>query len=521
MGKQGEEAIHEAGTPRRASVAPVERGHRERGGVPLWTGGASSQDEPFPWKLLALLTALAVTLRSIGLDSGLWYDEIRTLMDSVRSPLARIVTFYPGEHQHTLYSVLAHLSIVAFGEHEWSIRLPSMVIGAATVPLLYVFARELVEKTEALLAALLLAVSYHHIWFSQNARGYAILAFLTLLSSWLLVRGLRRGKPIDFIGYAIAAALGAYTHVTMVFVVASHALLCALPLGVPGLNKGAVERWRLPALGFALAGALTLLLYAPMLVEMQRVVEQRPSPVRRATTGWALGEALRGLRIGLGSVVGLAVAASFFVAGLWSYLKQSRFLPGLFLLPGIVTVSAAVALHRPVRPRFLVFLAGFGMLIVVRGALEIGRLVGRRASAGAGRSQTFGIALALVIVLVSAASLGTNYRYPKQDFAGAMRFVETRRAPDEPVVTAGPATYPYRAYFNRPWEGVTTLGQLEAIRARGRRVWVLYTLASYIENDAPDLMRALRSECVVAGVFRGTVGNGDVTVCETPPRASQ
>jgi len=74
--------------------------------------------EPFPWMPLAMLTALGIVMRTIGLDSGLWYDEIRTLLDSVRSPLAKIVTVFPGDNQHTLFSILAHVSIAAFGDGQ-------------------------------------------------------------------------------------------------------------------------------------------------------------------------------------------------------------------------------------------------------------------------------------------------------------------------------------------------------------------------------------------------------------------
>src|ERR1043166_6480075 len=64
-----------------------------------------------PWAALAALTAFAALLRAIGSDSGLWLDEIITLVESVRRPLAQILTAFPGNNQHTLYSVLAPASV--------------------------------------------------------------------------------------------------------------------------------------------------------------------------------------------------------------------------------------------------------------------------------------------------------------------------------------------------------------------------------------------------------------------------
>ncbi len=485
-------------------------------GRPLWTARGPAHDEPTPWLLLALLTLLAVVLRSIGLNNGLWYDEIKTLLESVQSPLLRILTVFPGDNQHTLFSVLAHLAISIFGDHPWSLRLPSMLLGAATVPLLFLFAREFLGRTEALLASLLLAVSYHHIWFSQSARGYAVLGFLAVLASWLLMRGLRRGRASDFVWYAVAAALGVYTHVTMVFLVASHAMLCVLPLGVPTLDAERRACWRLPLMGFILAGIFTVVLYSPVLLEVHSAVGKKSDPTNGATAKWALVELLRGLQIGFGSAVAVLAGIVLFLAGVWSYVRQSRFILGMFLLPGVITVVAPIVLHRPVRPRFVVFLAGFAVLMLVRGALEIGRALERRRQDDVAASR-IGVALVLVLVALSAASLPRNYRLPKQDFAGALHFIQSHRAAGEPVLTAGPATYPYRAYFRQSWRGVASLAEFRDARALGQRVWVVYTLKSYIQSGAPDLMAALNAECAVQGVFPGTVGGGDVTVCAALP----
>ena len=67
--------------------------------------------------VLTAILLIGVALRIYGLNSGLWYDEIVTLVESVRPPLREIVTHFPSNNDHPLYSVLAHLSIGIFGEH--------------------------------------------------------------------------------------------------------------------------------------------------------------------------------------------------------------------------------------------------------------------------------------------------------------------------------------------------------------------------------------------------------------------
>ncbi len=488
----------------------------------LWPIRDSSPRERTPWIALAALMTLAAVLRAIGLDGGLWLDEILTLIDSVRQPVVRIMTTFPSNNQHTLYSVLAHASIALFGDEAWSLRLPAALFGVATIPALYFLAREFVGRAEALLGCLLLAVSYHHVWFSQNARGYTMLALFTVASTLLLLRGLRSGRAGYYVAYGITAALGAYTHLTMVFVVIAHAFACALLLGVPRFDRAAWQRWGGPATGFALAAALTLVLYAPMLVDVRQFFMKTPRAAGVATPTWAAAELVRGLQVGFGTAIGALAGALLLACGLWSYYRQSRFLLALFVLPGVITVAAAVALGRPIFPRFLFFLSGFAVLIVVRGAMEAGAWIMRRSrkATSVGEVNATGIVVVMAIAAASAMSLRDNYRYPKQDFAGALAHVSTHRAEGDPVVTAGAAAIPYRDYYRQPWKSVASRADIETVRAQGRPVWVVYTLADHLAASAPDVMKTLRDECRVEAVFRGTVAGGDVTVCVLPPMRS-
>ena len=75
------------------------------------------------WALVALL-GIGLGLRLYHLGPGLWYDEIETLVEYVRSPLGRIITDYHSTNQHPLYSVLAHFSIATLGESGAALRAP-------------------------------------------------------------------------------------------------------------------------------------------------------------------------------------------------------------------------------------------------------------------------------------------------------------------------------------------------------------------------------------------------------------
>ena len=190
---------------------------------------------------------------------------------------------------------------------------------------------------------------------------------------------------------------------------------------------------------------------------------------------------------------------------------------GLFVLPVIATVAGAVVLHRPVFPRFLFFAAPFAVLVVVRGAIEAGRLIEWVRASSSPRLPPASLVFVGALALASLLALVPNYQYPKQDFDGALRFAEAERPASEPLVTVGATTVVYRQHYGRDFAAITSLADWQRIRAGGTRVWVLHTLDENIEAEIPDVMRALRRDCGLVKLFHGTVDDGDIAVCTAPP----
>ncbi len=378
----------------------------------------------------------------------------------------------------------------------------------------------------ALLAAALLAVSYHHIWFSQNARGYAMLAFFTIACTWALLRILEGGPRRLAYAYAASAALGAYTHLTMVFIVAGHAAVCAALLATPAgramwaRNRGAI------VLAFVGAGLGTLLLYSPVLLQVQTFFTQRPSSMKGiSTTSWAMLETLRVLAMGFGAgsaalgAVVIAAGAVLFAVGLASYARHNLVALALFFAPVAVIFAGAAVARGTFYPRFLFALAGFGVLIGVRGVLVAADWVERRIRSGAAggvRSERLGTAVMACAILLSCASLVKLYRFPKQDFVGAERHVVSNLAPGESVAVAGAAVTAYRDYLHHDWPQVKTAAELNGMRS-SHAVWLVYTFPRYLAHSAPEVMAIAKQECRDAPEFRGTLGDGDIVVCRLEP----
>ncbi len=226
------------------------------------------------WAVAAVL-AVAAAVRLPGLQTELWYDEIATLVLSIRQPLWTILTDFPGVNQHPLYSVLAHGVVGVAGEAPWSVRFPAVVFGVVAVWTVWDAGRMFLTRTEALSAAVLVATSSHHVWFSQNARGYTMLAAFTLASTAALLRIAARGERRHYIAYVACAVAGVYTHLTMAFVLVAH----VLTVGTAWLLGAATaRRFALPRL--AAMWAVTIVLIAATYALTRRIC-WRPSPNRR------------------------------------------------------------------------------------------------------------------------------------------------------------------------------------------------------------------------------------------------
>jgi 4-amino-4-deoxy-L-arabinose transferase-like glycosyltransferase len=98
------------------------------------------------------------------------------------------------------------------GTGLFAIRLPSAVLGAASVLLLYRIGLREAGRAAAATAALLLALHGHHLYWSQTARMYAPATFLGLLSTLLLCRALENGRARTRIAYGISAVAALWTH---------------------------------------------------------------------------------------------------------------------------------------------------------------------------------------------------------------------------------------------------------------------------------------------------------------------
>lgn len=472
---------------------------------------------------LIFLLVVAAFLRLRGINSDLWYDEVMTLVGFVRLPFGQLLTSYVNQNNHILFSLLSNVSVSVFGESPGVVRLPALLFGLASIWALYNLARTLTDEREAWLATIIIVFSYHHVWFSQNARGYTGLLFWMLLGTWFFIKGLRQNSHVVWIIYAMFMALGMFTHLTSVFIVIGHVIIyCFILLKRTNFFKNASTSDLRPLISFALIGIFTFQLYSLVLpqvfnafqdrVEVSQVrVEVWTNPI------WGLYEALKGLNISFGTIAGGIIALFIFGAGVISYVRTNQIVIWLLLIPVIIGTITLIIVHLHFYPRFFFFLLGIGVLVLVRGTTESARLflflLPKKISAYCSTQKT-GTLFAGIIIVASFFTLANNYRYPKQDYSGAVAYIKENCKDNGSVVTVGMAMYPFEEYYAPQWETVETREALDEIRSHNKPIWLVYMFEDHMKSFYPEIMSSIHQDFTVVKAFPGTLSGGTLYVCK-------
>gem|GEM_PF-2558010 len=205
------------------------------------------------WPALAVLVLVALLLRLPRLGQSLWFDEA-CMSEQRIGTLAQLLTTIHVDIHPPLYLVFAFLWNGIFGDSEVSLRIPSLLAGLASLPLVFFLARRWVGEGAAWLTVGLLAISPVHIWYSIEGRLYAPMLLLALVALSLFPRLVagelqRRGW---WAYAALVAAMLALHYYLAVFV----ALLFVAGLVAPRL--GWTERRPRPLLWIHGAGLVAI-----------------------------------------------------------------------------------------------------------------------------------------------------------------------------------------------------------------------------------------------------------------------
>ena len=292
--------------------------------------------------VLAFLTALGAAMRFASLDvQSFHHDEVITAMRVLPGSLGDVMhAVKSSESNPPLYYVLAWGWVKAFGSDEVGLRSLTALFGTATVPLAYCIGAELAHRRAGLIAAALVAVSPMLIWYSQEARSYALLVFFCAASLLFFARALRTRSGRDLALWVLTSALALCSHYFAAFAVGIEALWLLVALRA---------RWRL-VLPAVLAVAAAGLALVPLI----------SAQVNPTHIGW-IEESLLSTRF-------LETGVSFLVGETGHVIAEPpreryALLPGIFFAIALLLV-AVCGTRRERRGALLGLLLGSGVAVL-------------------------------------------------------------------------------------------------------------------------------------------------------------
>jgi mannosyltransferase len=200
---------------------------------------------------LAVLTVAAGVLRFSTLDlQSYWLDETFTAIFTGRDLDGLLSGVADAESTPPLYYLLTWVWAQVFGTGEVGLRSLSALLGTATVPVAYVAGAALLSRRAGLIAAAMVAVSPLMVWYSQEARAYALLALLGAVCLWLFARALDDPQPRRLLALGVVAALAVLTHYYALFLVA--------PMAIWLLVRAGRTRWVIAAVAIPVVVAAAL-----------------------------------------------------------------------------------------------------------------------------------------------------------------------------------------------------------------------------------------------------------------------
>ena len=178
--------------------------------------------------LVAALTALGLALRLPQFWQSLYGDELFAYDEVANRSFGGMwhAVNHGLEVTPPLYFVLAWPSSKLGDPAIW-LRLPSLLAGVALVPVTYWLGLLTVGRRAGLVAAAVIALSPHAIFYSVEARPYALLAVAVAGSTICLLRALATRRAAWWVAYGALCAAALCTHLTSAFALGAQALWAA------------------------------------------------------------------------------------------------------------------------------------------------------------------------------------------------------------------------------------------------------------------------------------------------------
>jgi predicted membrane-bound mannosyltransferase/DNA-binding beta-propeller fold protein YncE len=165
----------------------------------------------FSWNLenciALILLLLAVVTRLYGLgDRGISHDEVNHFVPSYELSQGHGFRFDPMTHGPLQMHLIA-LSFIAFGDNDFTARLPAALFSIATVGIALFLFRRYLGRNGALVAGLLFLISPYMLYYGRYQRNEAFIVVWSLLTIYAILRYLEHGEAGVLILFTAVNAL--------------------------------------------------------------------------------------------------------------------------------------------------------------------------------------------------------------------------------------------------------------------------------------------------------------------------
>ena len=387
----------------------------------------SLRREHWPWVAYAVLVLFALVVRFAGIARWeIWLDEACSVVMAT-SPAGvwhelRVDTNAP------LYFFLLKGWIAIWGMGPAAIRSLSAIFGTGAVAGIGLLLRACNARWRtALWGMALCSIAPLQIFYSQEARPYALLSFLVVMAFWTFVRAVKSGTARDWAAHAIAILCGLYTH--HLFLPWMTGLGLALLILRPSARiwKGAVTTYTVVAVLYA-PGAMLLWHQAgtsggsDWIAQIWRetpLAQAVPQSLEALSTGGAMPVYFSGLPLGpIWTWIGLAIVALAAGAAMTSRessreLGRWRWVLLTLALWPLLFLWAYSALRHPIylvgRYDICAQPAYLGLL-----AVGIAAMTGRRARSAMAQTTTAGSwCLACILLILMGHLLRARWSAPR------------------------------------------------------------------------------------------------------------
>jgi len=423
---------------------------------------------------MVILLSTALRLFRLGKQS-LWLDEALSLLFAslpFKTSIGAILL--DGVHPPLYYLLLRFF--LYMGQSEEVLRLPSAMFGVLSVPLVYKIGRLCFGQKVGLVSTFFLSLSPFHIWFSQDARMYAMVMFFALGSMYFFLRATRENTWRFWAGLVIFSTLAYGTHyfALQIALMQFAFILCRFQI----LHR-VLRKW-------AICQCLAFLPLIPWLIAYfsQHVVAlgigwiTRPTLLAPFQTLWDFSSNYRGPLTPIGLLLLGLVLLQGFLSRQPAH-RDHKLLLALWLgLP--IVVTWLISQRRPIyHSRYLIVALPAYLVLLAYGVVSVPNRISKWA-------------LTITLVAIMASSSIRLYFDPiflKQDWRGATNYIRSSAQANDVIGVERFEDIPALKYYYKDdlelvtVDGGQSLGEFEKSIEGYERLWLIYYRAA---SDQPD-----------------------------------